>query len=85
VGRAELEGAAVTAVSSGSIAERAGLHVGDVINFVDDKQIKTAEEFTAELSRKRPWTQVRIGWVFRSSALGYIPKSAFLMLGTQAR
>ena len=68
-------------MSPGSVAASAFLRVGDVINAVDDKPVKSARELLAELSNRAPGSQIRLGYLFRSSALGYFPKEINVSLG----
>jgi opacity protein-like surface antigen len=74
-------GAEVLAIEPGGVAALAGLHVTDVINKVDGKPISTAMELAAELSNHAPGSQVRLGYMFRSSALGYFQKETVVILG----
>jgi hypothetical protein len=74
-------GAEVVAVEPGGVAALAGLHVTDVINKVDGKPISTAMELAAELSNRAPGSQVRIGYMFHTSALGYFQKETVVILG----
>ena len=75
------DGAEIVEVSPGSVAASAFLRVGDVINAVDDKPVKSARELLAELSNRAPGSQIRLGYLFRSSALGYFPKEINVSLG----
>jgi membrane-associated protease RseP (regulator of RpoE activity) len=45
-------GVLITSVRSGSPAERAGLHAGDVIIAVDDRNVRTVRDFTRALAGK---------------------------------
>ena len=60
-------GAEVTGVVRDGVAEKAGLHVGDVINAVDRRPVRTAIELAGELLNRAPGSQVRLGYVFRSA------------------
>jgi opacity protein-like surface antigen len=74
-------GAEVLAIEPSGVAALAGLHVTDVINKVDGKPISTAMELAAELSNHASGSQVRLGYMFRSSALGYFQKETIVILG----
>ncbi len=87
-------GAEVIGVVRDSVAEKAGLHVGDVINAIDRKPIRTAMELAAELSNRAPGSHVRLGYVIRSatstpsdarssSALLYYPKETVVILAAK--
>jgi membrane-associated protease RseP (regulator of RpoE activity) len=84
-------GAEITGVVRDSVAERAGLQVGDVINAIDRKPVRTAMELAAELLNRAPASQVRLGYVVRSAtaipsdarssgALNYYPKETVVIL-----
>jgi len=83
-------GAEVTGVVRDGVAEKAGLHVGDVINAVDRRPVRTAMELAAELWKRAPGSSVRLGYVFRSTtsladgrsagALIYYPKETIVIL-----
>lgn len=55
----EFEGARILSIESGSVAEMASLHVGDLIKSVDGKAVRTPMELAAELTDKSG--KVRIG------------------------
>ncbi|MCA9133398.1 MAG: PDZ domain-containing protein, partial [Planctomycetales bacterium] len=55
-------GAAVTNVSSGSPASKAGLRAGDAIVSIGGKSIENERELTAWLGQARPGTRVEIGY-----------------------
>jgi opacity protein-like surface antigen len=74
-------GAEIVVIEPGSVAALAGLHVTDVINKIDGKSINTAIELAAELSNHAPGSQVRLGYMFHSSALGYFQKETVVILG----
>jgi hypothetical protein len=57
----EFAGARILQIESGSVAEMASLHVGDLITSVDGKPVRTPMELAAELSGKTG--KVRIGIV----------------------
>ena len=73
-------GTEIAEVASGSAAELANLHVGYVITSVDEKPVNTPMELTADLQNRTPGSQVRLGYMFHSSALGYFPKETVVIL-----
>ena len=75
------EGAEVARIESGSVAELALLHVGDVINSIDGKPVKTPMELAAELANRTPGAQIRLGYMFRTAALGWFPRETVVILG----
>ena len=74
-------GAEIVEVASGSVAELANLHAGDVITSVDGKPVNTPMELAAELQNRAASSQVRLGYMFRGSALGYFAKETVVVLG----
>ena len=58
-------GAEITDEAPNGGAALAGLHVGDVINAVDGKPIKTPMELAAELSSRSAGDKVRLGYLIR--------------------
>jgi hypothetical protein len=74
-------GARIVSVVSGSVADLAYMHVGDVIDEVDGKAVKTPMELAAELSGRPPGSKVRIGYQYRNEAMGYWPKTTAVILG----
>lgn len=83
-------GAEVVGVVRDSVAEKAGLHVGDVINAVDRKPVRTALELATELRSRAPASQVRLGYVIRSTirsssgTFNYYPKETVVILAEKA-
>jgi hypothetical protein len=76
-------GVQIVALASGGTAERANMHVGYVINSVDGKAVGTPTELEVELQSRAPGTKIRLGYMFRSSALGsrtYFSNEAVLLL-----
>lgn len=61
VGRSS--GAEIASEAPTGVAALAGLHVGDVINAVDGRSVKTPMELAAELSGKAAGTKVRVGYL----------------------
>ncbi len=53
-------GAKVTAFTTGSPADRAGLRAGDIIRAIDRTEIDTASEFNAAIEARRPGAEVRL-------------------------
>ncbi len=66
-------------VVPGSAAEMAGLRVGDVINAVDGKPVRTPMELAAELANHAPGSTVRLGVLVR----GYWQSETTVILGGQ--
>ena len=73
------------------VAGKAGLHLGDVINAVDRRPVRTPIELAGELLNRAPGSQIRLGYVFRSAtstpadarssgALIYYPKETVVIL-----
>jgi hypothetical protein len=60
VGTREEGGAQIVATASGGVADLAYLHVGDVIDEVDGKAIKTPMELAAELSSRAPGSKIHL-------------------------
>ncbi|MGA8432249.1 MAG: PDZ domain-containing protein [Candidatus Sulfotelmatobacter sp.] len=67
VAQARGQGAEITEVTTNSIAARAGLHVGDVINTANGKPVRTPAELAAELSGATPGAALRLGYSLRGS------------------
>jgi S1-C subfamily serine protease len=63
----DMAGAEISEIASGSVADHAGLHVGDVINSIDGKAIGTPARLEAELSNRVPGTKIRVGYMVRTS------------------
>lgn len=76
-------GVRIVSLATGGMAELAHMHVGDVINGLDGKPVRSAPELVAELSSRAPGTKIRVGYMFRSSALDsklYFSNEAILLL-----
>jgi hypothetical protein len=58
----ERSGAEIVEVSANSVAGKAGLHSGDVINAVDDTSIRTPTELATQLAN-RVGNKVRLGYL----------------------
>jgi hypothetical protein len=69
-------GAEISEVAPGSIAEQSGLRVGDVINAIDGKVVRTPMELQAELSSRAPGTKMRLGYLVR----GYYQSEIVIIL-----
>jgi len=65
VARTNATGAEIVQVTPGSAAEYAGLHPGDVVNAVDGKGIRNAQELEIELSNKAPGSTVQLSYLIR--------------------
>jgi hypothetical protein len=65
VARTNATGAEIVQVTPGSVAEYAGLHPGDVVNAVDGKAIRNAQELEIELSNKAPGSTVELSYLIR--------------------
>jgi hypothetical protein len=61
------QGAEITDEAPNGIAVLAGLHVGDVINRVDGKPVKTPMELAAELSDRTAGEKVRLGYLIHGA------------------
>jgi membrane-associated protease RseP (regulator of RpoE activity) len=78
--RTEGGGAQIVGITSGGVAELAFLHVKDVITSVDGKPVSTPVELAAMLQDRPSGSQVRLGYLFRTSALGYMSQEKLLVL-----
>lgn len=78
-GRSE-GGVVIMEVVPGGVAELAFLHVRDVITSLDGKPVNTPVELAAMLQDRPSGSQVRLGYLFRTSALGYLPQEKILVL-----
>lgn len=63
------EGVLVREVKSGSVAEKAGLHAGDVIVKLDDKAVSNLRELRADLREKSDQKTVQLGVLRKGSSL----------------
>jgi hypothetical protein len=75
------EGAEIVGIDPGSVAALAILHVGDLIKSVDGKPVRTPMELAAELANRPQGSQVRLGYLYHTSAVGFIPKETIVILG----
>jgi membrane-associated protease RseP (regulator of RpoE activity) len=76
------EGAEIVGIDPGSVAALAILHVGDLIKSVDGKPVRTPMELAAELANRPQGSQVRLGYLYHTSAVGFIPKETVVILGS---
>ena len=60
-------GVQLTEVRSGTPAEKAGLHTGDVITRVDDQKVTNASELGQAIDAKRPGTKVSVTYLRNGS------------------
>jgi len=58
-------GAEITDEAPNGIAALAGIHVGDVINSVDGKPVRTPMELAAELANHRAGEKIKLGFLLR--------------------
>lgn len=72
-------GAEVVQVVRGSVAELAGINIGDIINSVDGKSIRSPMELAAELSDRPAGSQAKVGFLVR----GYWQTETVILLGRQ--
>jgi S1-C subfamily serine protease len=72
------DGAEIVELMPGSVAELAGLRVGDVLNAVDETVIKTPMELAVELSNKPSGSKIKIGHTTR----GYWQSETVLILAS---
>jgi serine protease Do len=56
-------GVTISNVIAGSPAEQAGLKVGDTINSVDGKEVKSGDELVAEIAGRKPGSKAKVGFV----------------------
>jgi S1-C subfamily serine protease len=71
-------GAEITDETPNGIASLAGIHVGDVINAVDGKPVKTPAELAAELASHAAGDKIKIGFLIR----GQWQSETVLLLGS---
>jgi len=76
-------GAEITEVVRHGLAESSGLHIGDVINSVDGKDITTPTELAATMANRRPGSQIRLMYTFHTAILGDVPKEAVMIVKDQ--
>ena len=74
------DGLQITEVAPSSAASLGGLHSGDVIRSLDGKAVRTPTELAAELTKHSPGSQVRIGVMFHTSAIGWVANEAVVTL-----
>jgi Zn-dependent protease with chaperone function len=66
---ADIAGARISEIAGGSAADHLGLRVGYVITFIDGRAVAGPAELETQLQNRPPGTTVRVGYMFRSSAL----------------
>jgi len=54
--------------------------VGYVITSLDGKAVNSPMELTADLQNRPPGSQVRLRYMFHTSALGFFPKETVVIL-----
>ena len=72
-------GAEITEVTQQGLAELSGLHVGDVINSVDGKKVRTPTELAVLVSGRAPGSRIRIGYTFHSSVAEYQTEKVIIL------
>jgi hypothetical protein len=70
-------GAEITEERPNGVATLAGIHVGDVINAVDGKSVRTPMELATELSNREAGSKVRLGYLIH----GQWQSEAIVILG----
>jgi S1-C subfamily serine protease len=78
----EGEGVQIVEIEPGGVGALAILHVGDVINSVDGKPVKTPMELATEIENRPQGSHVRLGYLYRSTALGMYQKETVVILGS---
>jgi hypothetical protein len=73
-------GAEIVDIASGSVAELANLHVGEVITSVDGKAVNSPMELAAALQNRASGSQVHLGYMFHTNAMGYFAKETVVIL-----
>jgi hypothetical protein len=74
-------GVEIVDVQQGGAAHQAGSNVGDVINAVGGKKVRTPMELGVELANRPQGSQVRLGYLYHTSAVGFIQKETIVILG----
>lgn len=65
-------GAEIVKIAPDSAADRAGLHIGEVIRSVDGKPVRSVTDFAAALVNRAPGSKISLTYLFRSN-LGWMP------------
>jgi len=73
------KGAQITDVTPGGVGDFGGLHRTDIITAIDGKDVHTPMELAAALSGGSG--KVTVGYVFHTSALGWIGKVTTVVIG----
>ena len=68
-GPGQAGGVVIIEMEPGGVTERAGLHVGYIITSIDGKAVTGPAELETELQNRARGTKIRLGYMFRSSAL----------------
>jgi hypothetical protein len=79
----DIAGARISEIAGGSVADHLGLHVGYVITSIDGRAVLGPAELETELQNRPPGTRVRVGYMFRTSALNsrtYYSNEAILLV-----
>jgi S1-C subfamily serine protease len=76
----EEEGAQITTVVPDGVANSAGLEPGNVITDVDRKRVRTPLELASQLAKRSPGSRIRLGYMFKSFAMGWMPKETLITL-----
>ena len=63
------EGVLIREVKTGSVAEKAGLHAGDVIVKLDDKSVRNLHDLRADLREKSDQKTVQVGVLRKGSSV----------------
>jgi serine protease Do len=58
-----ITGAAITSVTPGTPADRAGLKLGDVVVTIEDQAVHTVSELQARVARFQPGDRIRVGYI----------------------
>ncbi|MGC1371945.1 MAG: PDZ domain-containing protein [Candidatus Sulfotelmatobacter sp.] len=74
VGASEQNGVLIVRITEDSAAYLSGMHVGDVINFIDGKRIRSEADFVAAMSGRKAGSTVRVNYMFHSG-LGWMQGS----------
>lgn len=64
-------GAEILAVSPGSVADLVSLRAGEVITAVDGRPVNSPSELASELQNRPPGSQVKLTYIFQTSAIGW--------------
>jgi S1-C subfamily serine protease len=76
-------GAEIIEIIPNGPAEHAGMQVGNVINSVNDKSVATAAQFAAEMSGRAPGSEIRLDYMFKTTAMGWMATKKIITLREQ--